>query len=80
MRFAIYEDSRCWKYKVMPGLGGSSFKARYHKPDKTENVGWKCMARLPWRSTAEEAQKDLDNIAIEKRWKTVGEQQWKTSR
>nr|WP_304100025.1 hypothetical protein [Mitsuokella multacida] len=50
-----YIDSRGWRYRVMQGLG-TEYKARYKKPDKG---GWHCVARLPWRATAEEAEKDL---------------------
>ena len=51
----VYEDSRGWRYRVMQGLG-TEYKARYNKPGKG---GWHCVARLPWRATAEEAEKDL---------------------
>ena len=47
----VYEDSRGWRYRVMQGLG-TEYKARYNKPGKG---GWHCVARLPWRATAEEA-------------------------
>lgn len=65
---AVYEDSRGWKYKVMQGLGESSWKPRYQKPGKS---GWKCCATFPWRQTAEEAQADLDIMASKKRWKRI---------
>lgn len=63
-----YIDNRGWKYKVMGGIGGN-FKARYQKPDKKGNVGWKGVAAVPWRKTFEEAQTDLDHLAREKGWK-----------
>ena len=69
----VYQDRRGWKYRIMPGLGDNSFKARYHKPDKPDDVSWHCCARMPWRSTFEEAQIDLDALAKEKQWKPVQE-------
>lgn len=56
----VYEDSRGWRYRVMQGLG-TEYKARYKKLD---NGGWRCVARLPWRATAEEAEKDLADYAV----------------
>ncbi len=32
----IYIDDRGWRYKVMPGIGGETFKARYQKPMRVE--------------------------------------------
>ena len=61
-----YFDARGWIYRVMPGLGGDTFKARYRKPDSSV---WKCVATLPWRDTAEEAQADLDQLAARKGWR-----------
>lgn len=65
---AIYIDRRGWKYKVMGGIG-DTFKARYQKPDKTGDAGWKGLAAAPWRETFEQAQADLDELAQEKGWK-----------
>lgn len=64
-----YIDSRGWKYKVMSGLGDNTFKARYQRPEKQGDVGWKGLAAVPWRSTREEAQADLDRLAEKKGWK-----------
>lgn len=64
----VYEDKRGWRYRVMGGLGDSNWKARYIKPGKT---GWHCVATLPWRKTAEEAQADLDELAGRKKWGKV---------
>ena len=61
-----YRDGRGWRYQVMAGLGGDTFKARYNKPGK---AGWKCVATLPWRASAAEAQADLDQMAKKKGWK-----------
>lgn len=55
-----YRDSRGWIYAVQSGIGPDAFKARYSKPGKTSG---KCVAKLPWRTTREEAQADLDAYA-----------------
>jgi hypothetical protein len=60
-----YEDGRGWMYRVMRGLGENNYKARYCKPDK---AGWHCVKTLPWRTTREEAQRDLDELAEKKGW------------
>ena len=64
----VYQDHRGWKYRVMPGLGENMYKARYHKPDKPDNVCWRCYTKIPWRSTFDEAQADLDALARRKQW------------
>lgn len=64
-----YIDNRGWKYQVMSGIGPDAFKARYQKPDKYGPDGWKGLAAVPWRNTAEEAQADLDQLAEKKGWK-----------
>lgn len=58
-----YKDKRGWKYRVMGGIGGYSYKGRYLKPG---TLSWHCMTQLPWRKTKEEAQKDLDIYAQKK--------------
>jgi hypothetical protein len=63
-----YIDTRGWKYQVMPSFVDNAYKARYQKPRKHGNTGWKGVAALPWRSTYEEAQADLDRLAQEKGW------------
>ena len=61
-------DARGWRYRVMQGLDGS-WKARYRKPDapgkkkRSDAAGWKCVAKLPWRKTKEEAEHDLAEYA-----------------
>lgn len=65
----VYEDSRGWCYRVMQGLG-TEYKARYKKLDKG---GWHCVARLPWRATAEEAEKDLADYAARHHMREVKE-------
>ena len=46
-----YIDSRGWKYQVMSGLGEGAFKARYQRPEKHGDVGWKGLATVPWRGS-----------------------------
>ena len=64
----VYEDERGWLFKVMPGLGVDTYKARYKKPEAS---GWHCVARLPWRSTVIAAQEDLDEYARRKGWRQI---------
>lgn len=64
-----YIDSRGWRYRVMRGLG-TEYKARYKRPDKG---GWHCVARLPWRETEEEAEKDLTIYAANHNMREVEE-------
>lgn len=54
-----------WKYKVMAGIGGDTFKARYNKIGKSS---WKGMTQLPWRDSFDAAQADLNRIAKERGW------------
>lgn len=68
-----YIDSRGWKYKVMSGLGEGAFKARYQRPDKQGDTGWKGLAAFPWRKTFAEAQEDLDRHAAARGWKEWSE-------
>lgn len=63
-----YIDNRGWKYKVVGGIGGDSFKARYQKPEKTGSAGWKGLASVPWRDTFDNAQADLNKLAQQKGW------------
>ncbi len=64
-----YIDNRGWKYQVMGGLGENSFKARYQRPEKHGDIGWKGLTAVPWRRSREEAQADLDRLAEKKGWK-----------
>jgi len=61
-----YKDERGWKYKVFSGIGEGAYKARYQKPEKTGNNGWKGVGALPWRETFDKAQEDLNRYANEK--------------
>lgn len=67
----VYMDKRGWLYKVMPGIGGESFKARYQKYGST---GWKCCPALEWRTNIAAAQADLDKYAAAKKMKVVAEE------
>lgn len=64
----LYEDERGWRYRVFPGIGRNTYKARYLTPGM---ASWKCVARLPWRDSIEEAQEDLDQLAKKKGWRAV---------
>lgn len=64
-----YVDGRGWKYKVMGGISENTFKARYQRPEKHGDTGWKCLASVPWRNTFEEAQEDLDRHAKARGWR-----------
>ncbi len=66
-----YQDSRGWKYRVMGGIAADSYKARYQRPEKRGDIGWKGLATVPWRKTREEAQADLDALAAQKGWREV---------
>lgn len=59
----VYLDKRGWLFKVMPGLGGHEYKARYKKPGK---AGWHCVAVLPWRLLIKRAEEDLEIYAKKK--------------
>lgn len=63
-----YIDERGWKYMVMSGIGENTFKARYQKPEKSGSNGWKGLGAVPWRTTFDEAQTDLNLLAKEKGW------------
>ena len=63
-----YMDERGWTYRVMGGLGGDTFKARYRKPG---TASWKCVAKMPWRKSFDEAQADLDAMARAKGWTPI---------
>ena len=67
-----YIDGRGQKYQVMGGIGPNTYKARYHKADRSGSDCWHGVRSLPWRNTAEEAQADLDTLAERKGW-----QEWR---
>ena len=68
-----YVDERGWKYKVMSGIGQNTYKARYQKPEKNgPETGWKGLAAVPWRTTFDEAQADLNAYAKKKGWSEWG--------
>lgn len=64
-----YIDNRGWKYQVMGGIGEGTYKARRQRPEHHGAVGWKGVATVPWRSSRETAQADLDQLAEKKGWK-----------
>jgi hypothetical protein len=66
-----YKDDRDWIYFVRAGIGGDTFKTFYRKPVKLRNFGEHAYWDTPWRKTADEAQEDLDALAIVEKWKEV---------
>ena len=72
MEKTVYIDKRGWKYKVMPGLGGDMFKARYCKPNKkiTYQI-YRCCRQFEWRSRFYDAQADLDAYAAAHGWRNM---------
>ena len=66
-----YKDNRGWKYKVMSGIGEGRYKARYQKPEKHGSDEWKGLHAVPWRNTFDEAQEDLNRLALERGWEEV---------
>ena len=64
-----YVDAKGRTYKVVPSSRGSGdetvYRARSYRPDK---AGAYSVPSLPWRMTAEEAQRDLDALAAKKGW------------
>lgn len=68
MNKSVYQDSRGWKYKVMTGLGGDTFKARYCKPRKD---GYHCCRQFDWQSSFDDAQVDLDVYAQQHGWRRI---------
>ena len=63
-----YRDARGWLYRVMPGLGGNTYKGRYQQPGK---LSWHCMRQLPWKDNQIEAVADLEMYAAAHKWKEV---------
>ena len=63
-----YIDERGWKYRVMSGIGGDMFKARYQKADAHGSACWKGLAAVPWRDSFDQAQVDLNAYAKQKGW------------
>lgn len=68
MSSGMYEDAQGRLYRVLPGIGLNTYKARYRKPGAAT---WKCLPSVPWRDTRDAAQEDLDRVAHEKGWRPV---------
>lgn len=68
-RAISYTDKRGWKYKVMPGIGGTSFKGRYQDAEHMGNYGWHGIHGLMWRDSFQAAQEELDAMAKVKGWR-----------
>lgn len=68
-----YFDGAGWRYQVMGSTCTTRYKARCQKPPDRGPDGWRCIWSLPWRSTREEAQADLDQLAAAYGWK-----EWKS--
>ena len=66
-----YFDPRGHVYFVRAGLGENQFKTFCRKPDKAPGYGEHAYRTTPWRTTPEEAQKDLDALALREKWKGV---------
>jgi len=66
-----YFDSRGHVYFVRGGIGENCFKTFCRKPDKAPGYGEHGYRGTPWRTTAAEAQEDLDALALKKKWKAV---------
>jgi len=66
-----YFDPRGHVYFVRAGLGENNFKTFCRKPDKAPGYGEHGYRNTPWRTTPEEAQEDLNALALRKKWKEV---------
>ena len=64
----MYEDGQGRLYMVLPGIGLNTYKARRRKPGA---ASWKCLPSVPWRNSRDEAQADLDRLALKKGWRPV---------
>jgi hypothetical protein len=53
----------------MFGLRDGSYKARYQNDKHKGDIGWKGVKSLPWRSTFDMAQAELNLYAKERNWK-----------
>ena len=56
----IYQDKRGWRFSVKTTIGGGLYKRFYLKPGA---LSWHAVRVLPWHSTKQEAQDDLDAYA-----------------
>jgi hypothetical protein len=60
----MYRDNKNRLYFVRPGIGQDSFKTFCRKPGKHEH-GYR---QLPWQSSFDQAQSDLNIYARQKGW------------
>lgn len=69
----VYRDNRGWIFFVRSGLGENTFKAFYTKniDDYLHGVRAHAVKSLEWRTTKEEAQKDLDEYAVKHKMNEV---------
>lgn len=65
----VYRDAEGVTYKVMPGVGEGSFVGRRNRAG---SPCWRKVSRLAQRSTFEEAQVDLDELAARSGWRPTG--------
>jgi len=64
-----YRDGRGWLYFVRGGIGGEEYKTFYVSPKSHRSGnGWRC---VPWRTTFDEAQADLNRQAKRRGWQEV---------
>lgn len=63
----VYEDSRGWRFTVLPGLGGSNYSVFYRKPGKN----WHSVRAVPWYNTIDEARQALIDYAAKRKMTAV---------
>jgi hypothetical protein len=62
-----YEDKLYTSYFVRAGIG-KVYKTFWQLAGKKKEQGWRC---VPWRSTFDEAQADLNREAEKRKWEEV---------
>lgn len=63
-----YIDKRGWIFFVRDGLGDSNYKTFFKKPDRMGSHGY---TGSKWHKTFTEAQKELNEIALKKKWQEI---------
>ena len=66
----IWIDDRGWRYKVMSDQGGT-YRGRYQDNQHSGEKHWVRMKRLKNVTTFDQAQEDLNKLAILKKWTPV---------